>query len=270
MPLLEYESGKTIFHKMSPSMKVVWGVLIMAWLFVMFNPFYVLTMGVVIFVVAKFSAGLSVKRMIRTTMFVGVGSIFIVVFQALLYPGETVLFRLGPLHPTWEGVKVGLAIGFRLLSVVAMSTIIAKTTDPRDVYLTLINLGLPYRVSHMLFTALRFIPLMEYETETIREAQKVRGIAREGGMSWINQMKNLLLSLIAAGIRRADQSAIAADVRAFGLRTERTYLREMNFSKSGWLFVGCWLVLFAGYMVITGGNLSGIWDTNPLRDVNLK
>ena len=89
-------------------------------------------------------------------------------------------------------------------------------------------------------------------------------------MSWINQMKNLLLSLIAAGIRRADQSAIAADVRAFGLRAERTYLREMNFSKSGWLFVGFWLVLFVGYMVITGGNLSGIWDTNPISDVNLK
>lgn len=270
MPLLEFNEGKTLFHRMSPSQKVVWGVIILGWLFVVFNPLYVLVAGVTIFVIAKFGAGLSTIKLLKTTAIVGIGSIFIVVFQSLLYPGQTVIFRFGPIHPTWEGVKIGLAIGLRLLSVVATSVVIARTTDPRDIYLTMIKLGLPYRVAHMLFTALRFIPMMQYEATVILEAQRVRGIAKEkGGLkNFLERMRKFLIPLLAVGVRRADQAAIAAEVRCFGLYKERTHLRKMSFSKQGWALPIVFLAAFAAYVVLTGGNLYGIWDTNPLRPLN--
>jgi len=38
MPLLEYEAGTTLFHRMSPIVKFFWGMIVLLWLFLMFNP----------------------------------------------------------------------------------------------------------------------------------------------------------------------------------------------------------------------------------------
>jgi len=189
----------------------------------------------------------------------GIGGIFIIVFQGLLYPGERVIFQLGMLHPTVEGVNIGLAITLRILAIVASSAVIAKTTDPRDVFLSLVQVGIPYTISYGLFAAIRFIPLMEYEAETIREAHMVRGIAaQKGGLkSMFDQARNFLVPFIASGVRRAQQSAIALDVRCFGLSDERTYLREMHFSRSNLLFVAAWLIALVAYILVARGNVLG-------------
>lgn len=259
MPLLEYQEGKTLLHKASPTTKFLWGMIVLLWLFLMFDPLHVLVLGVVIFAVAKFAAGLSLIRLIRTSLTVGIGGLFIIVLQGVFFPGETVLFRIGPLQPTLEGINVGLAIALRILAIVAASAVIAKTTDPRDVFLSLVQIGIPYNIAYGLFAAIRFIPLMEYEAETIREAQMVRGVASQrGGLkSIINQVRNFLVPFIACGVRRAQQSAVALEVRAFGLHPTRTYLREVQPSKGGWIFVAVWAVALLAYIVLSQQNVLG-------------
>ena len=259
MPLLEYEAGKTLFHRISPLVKVGWGMIVLLWLFMTVNPLHILLLGIAILVMAKFSAGLSIGRLLRTSAIAGVGGIFIMVFQSLLYPGQTVIVRIGPLAPTWEGVSVGLAMTLRILAIVAASAMIAKTTDPRDIFLSLVGVGVPYTIAYGMFAAIRFLPLMEYEADTIREAHMVRGIAsQKGGLkSKIDQARNFLVPFIASGVRRAQQSAIALDVRGFGLSKERTYIRELEFSSSGKWFLAAWGVALIVFIVLTKGNLMG-------------
>lgn len=265
MPLLEYEAGSSFFHRMSPLVKVAWGAIVLLWLFLTFNPLYVLLLGIAILIAAKFGAKMELGGVLRTAAIAGVGGIFIMLFQGLLYPGETILFEWGFLRPSLEGVMVGLAITLRILAIVTASAIIAKTTDPRDIFLSLIGVGVPYTLAYGLFAAIRFLPLMEYEAETIKEAHMVRGIAsQKGGLkSKFNQTRNFLVPFIASGVRRAQQSAIALDVRGFGLTEERTYLRQLNFGRTGYAFVALWFVAMVLFVVLTKGNLLGAIAFSP-------
>ena len=252
--LLEYQEGNTLLHRMRPGMKLLWGIVIMLWLFVMFQPLHVLALGLALLATAKLLGGLSVLRLLKTVLIFGVAGIGIILVQGLLHPGAP-LFVLGPLAPSREGLLIGLAIALRILSIVTVSMILAKTTDPRDIFLSLVNAGVPYRLAYVLFIALRLIPLMEYEAATIRDAQYVRGIIpQQGGLlQWFRQWGTLLVPWIAAGMRRAEQSAVAMEVRAFGLYPDRTYFFDMKAQERGWLFVGFWIVAFASYLALTRG-----------------
>jgi len=252
-------------HKISPSSKFLWGAVVMLWLFLMFEPLHVLIFGLLILASAKLGAGLSVLNLLRTSAVVGVAGFFIIIFQGLLYPGETVIFNLGPLNATAEGIKVGLAIALRILAIVSASTIIAKTTSPREIFLTLVNMGVPYKLAYGLFTAIRFIPLMEYEAHTIRDAQFVRGIAsKKGGIiSKVKQAGNLLVPLIATGMRRADQSAASMEIRAFGLYPNRTYIHKLSYTRAGTVFLIIWIVALLVYIAVFQQNLLQAIFYNP-------
>ncbi len=266
MPLLEFKEEETFFHKLSPAMKSLWGCIVIGWVFVMFNPLYVLAIGIILLLVGMIGANIPLRKMLKTALLIGGGSIFILLFQGFFYPGDTVIFEKWILRPTVEGFYIGTAITLRILSITTATKIIAKTTDPRDIFLSLVDAGVPYRIAHGFFTAIRFIPMMEHEAQTIQEAQMVRGITKpgEGLRAWFNKLKNLIVPLIAAGLRRAEQSGVALEVRCFGMSEERTYIRELDFNKRGWAFVLLWLGAFVAYVILTKGNLYGIVNTNPL------
>jgi energy-coupling factor transport system permease protein len=240
-------------------------MIVLLWVFIMFDPLHVLLVGLAVLAVAKLG-GLSVRSILGTSVKVGVGGFFIVVFQGLLHPGEQVLFSLGPIRPTVEGVRIGTAIALRVLAMVAASITIAKTTDPRDVFISLTQIGVPYKIAYGLFAAIRFIPLMEYEADTIREAQMVRGITtpKKGWRQQLIRLGNILTPLIACGIRRAQQSAAALEVRGFGLYPDRTNLRKPVKSRSGWILVSVTLALVVVYIALTKQNLLGALY-NPLQ-----
>jgi energy-coupling factor transport system permease protein len=266
MPLLEYEEGKTFMHKVNPNAKFLWGIVVLIWIFLMFHPLQVFLLGLSILLVAKFLAGMSLIRLIKTILILGVAGIFIIIFQGLLYPGKTILLTVGPFSVTQEGVMVGLAIALRILAIVASSSVIAKTTDPRDVFLSMIKLGIPYTIAYGLFAAIRFIPLMEYEAETIREAQMVRGVINRkntGLKMRVVQARNFLVPFIASAIRRAQQSAIALDVRAFGISPTRTYIREMSSDRIGWIFALAWVIALLTYVILLQANIFQAVYFNP-------
>ncbi|MDF1514415.1 MAG: energy-coupling factor transporter transmembrane component T [Anaerolineae bacterium] len=266
MPVIEFIKGKTFFHKLSPLQKIAWGLIILIWMFVTFNPLHTLILGLIVFAHAVFLAGIPAGKLTKTVLVIGIASIFIVVFQTLLYRGETILFDLGPFHPTKEGLYVGLAIAFRILSIVASSMIIARTTDPHDIFLSMTSLGMPYKLAYAVFIALRYIPLMEYEAGNIQSAQFVRGIAKkEGGglKNRVNQISKFLIPFIAIGIRRADQSALAMEVRGFGLYKTRTNVRKLEFSNTGWIFVAVWATAFIAYNLIMEANVFSVVFFDP-------
>lgn len=266
MLMLEFQHGTSLLHRMSPIGKFVWGGIIVLWLFLMFNPLHVLGLGIAILIVAKWGAGLSIISLLRTSLLVGVAGISILLFQTFLYQnGETEIFRLGPLAPTYEGLNVGMAIALRVLGIVAASTVIAKTTNPQDIFLALVRIHVPYKIAYGLFTAIRFIPLLEYEASIINDAQYVRGIAiKKGGI--VNTFKRFtlfLIPLLATAMRRAEQSAMAMEVRAFGLYETRTYSHDLVIPRVEWVFVGCWLIAFIAYLVLTQGDFMNAIFYNP-------
>jgi energy-coupling factor transport system permease protein len=266
MPLIEFEEGRSFMHRLDPLSKLAWSFVVLLWLLTLRDPIPVLVLGLVVVGVGAILGGIRALPLLLTTAKLSIVGLPIVVIQALLYPGETPIAE-GPFGPiTSEGLSFGLAIALRIVGVVAASTVVFKTTDPRDfVYGLHRHLRIPYRYAYIIFAGLRFIPLMQYEAETIREAQTVRGVylssKRSLGArirSWVTkpvQWKTFLVMLIANGMRHVPASTVALEVRGFGMRPDRTFYRQYTVDPIGPIFVIAWLVAMIGYLVITGTSI---------------
>jgi len=132
---------------------------------------------------------------------------------------------------TTEGLARGLLAAGRIISVILVSQLFVITTDATSLGQSLIALGLPYRWSFALITALRLEPLFRHEAKLIYWAQRVRGVRYDCGplrRRWL-MMSKLLLPLIVSTLRTATALSATMENRCFGLHRRRTSRRPLLF-----------------------------------------
>ena len=126
------------------------------------------------------------------------------------------------------------------------------TVHPDDFALALIKLRIPYEFAFAFSMAVRYVPTIATETETIRDAQMSRGLELERG-NLLQKVRNyipILIPIIVSSIRRALQVAESLESRAFGSTAQRTSLYELSFRKSdAAMIVLATLILAAGLYV---------------------
>jgi energy-coupling factor transport system permease protein len=266
VPLIEFQEGRSFMHRLDPLSKLAWSFIVLLWLLTLRQPAPVLVLGLAVVAIGKVLGGLSATHLLLTTAKLSVIGLPIVLIQALLYPGATPLAQ-GPFGPiTYEGVSFGLAIALRIVGVVAASTVVFRTTDPRDLVQAMHrHLRVPYRFAYVVYAGLRFIPLMQYEADTIREAQTVRGVDLSASPGLGDRLRTLvsaparwqtfLVMLIANGLRHVQATTVALEVRGFGRAGERTYFRPYRVDWRGPVWAGAWLVAMVVYLVLTGTSL---------------
>jgi energy-coupling factor transport system permease protein len=96
------------------------------------------------------------------------------------------------------------------------------------------KLGIPYKYTFVLITAIRFIPIFSDEMAGIVEAQTARGVEFDT-KNFLKKIKLLLplcVPLLISSVRKIDGSAISAELRGFNLRTRdcgyKTYRFELR------------------------------------------
>lgn len=187
----------------------------------------------------------------------------LVLIALLLWPvfqrEGTVLWTWWKIIVTLEGIKMGVAMGFRLLSLIVATYLLLMTTEQRDLILALVKMGLRYDFGLMLGIALSKVPALAGIAVTIMDAQKARGLELEKGsiVEKVRKYIPILIPLIIEAIRLAEGLSIAIDSKAFG-RGARTYLRELHFAKKdvavtiiiGVVLCVCTVVWLKGYGVM--------------------
>lgn len=171
----------------------------------------------------------------------------------------TVLWRYWKIIVTEEGIFMGIAMSFRLLSLIVATYLLLMTTEQRDLVLALVKMGLRYDFGLMLGIALSKVPALAGIALTIMDAQKARGLELEKGniAEKVKKYVPILIPLIIEAIRMAEGLAIAIDSRAFG-KGERTYVRELWFRKRdklvcsivGVVIILCVVVRVKGYGIM--------------------
>lgn len=171
----------------------------------------------------------------------------------------TILFEYWKIIVTKEGIQMGIAMSFRLLSLIVATYLLLMTTEQRDLVLALVKMGLRYDFGLMLAIALSKVPALAGIAMTIMDAQKARGLELEKGniAEKVRKYIPILIPLIIEAIRMAEGLSIAIDSRAFG-KGERTYLRELHFRKKdgavtvvvGMVVVLCVVLRLKGYGVM--------------------
>ena len=125
-----------------------------------------------------------------------------------------------------------LTMTLRFIVLIESFSIFFLTTSPDHLGLALEQSGIPYEFCFAFTTAIRFVPVLAEEAQTIMDAQKSRGLELEKG-NFIGRIKNyipILIPLIVSAIRRSLELAEAMESRAWGAIKKRTnlYILEMK------------------------------------------
>lgn len=179
-----------------------------------------------------------------------------VVFQVLFGDsGGHVLFRRGPLVVTRENLAAGAFYGYRLILLVAATTVMTFTTSSVELTDGLERLLRPFRrvgvpaheLALMMTIALRFIPTLFEETETIMKAQMARGAEFALGslVARARALIPLLVPLFVGAFRRADALALAMEARGYRGGEHRTRMKELRVAVRDYVAAGMLLVVAA-------------------------
>lgn len=176
-------------------------------------------------------------------------------FNLFLTPGM-VLFQIGFLKLTWEGLRMAGFMALRLIYLVIGSSIMTLTTTPNQLTdgleksLGFLNkVGVPvHEVSMMMSIALRFIPILVEETDKIMKAQMARGADFESGnlIQKAKSMVPLLVPLFISAFRRATDLAMAMEARCYHGGVGRTKMKPLKYASRDRMTY----VVYAAYLVL--------------------
>ena len=129
-----------------------------------------------------------------------------------------------------EMVEFALTLTVRFLVLITSFSIFFLTTSPDKLSLALDKARIPYEFNFAFITAIRFVPVIAEEAQSIMDAQRSRGLELEKGnfLSRIRKYIPILLPLIINSIRRSLELAEAMESRAFGASRRRTNLYELE------------------------------------------
>jgi energy-coupling factor transport system permease protein len=149
-------------------------------------------------------------------------------------------------------VEFAAAMTLRFIVLVESFSIFFLTTSPDLLGLALEQSRVPYEFSFAFTTAVRFVPVLAEEAQTIMDAQKARGLELEKGnfMKRIRNYVPVLIPLIVSAIRRSLELAEAMESRAWGATKKRTNLYGLSLHKGdfGLLAIAIAILVLAAYL----------------------
>src|SRR5256712_4586392 len=152
--------------------------------------------------------------------------------------GGTVLFQLGPVVATREAVLRAVFIGYRLVALVLVTSLLTFTTSPvpltdgiERILRPFRRLGVPaHELAMMMTIALRFIPTLLEETEKIMKAQMARGAEFEHG-NILRRAPALVPARappFVSAFSTAAELALAMEARCYRGGEHRTRMKELH------------------------------------------
>ena len=160
--------------------------------------------------------------------------------------GSALLATSGITLITDLGFQTALFICLRLL-IVILSALIVTTGEPRDYLLAFTYLKVPYEISFMVLTSLRFLPMLREEARDVLCAAQMRGlrVKKAGLRHQAGAYISILLPVVAGAIHRSEQLSIAMEARGFRAYPRRTSMRQLRMRFTDWAY----LLLFCAVIV---------------------
>ena len=157
--------------------------------------------------------------------------------------GQTVLFRLGPITATAEGLSFAIEILARIAAISGAVTLFYLTTKPSELVLDLERRGVPARLAFVANASVQTVPAMAERATAIVAAQRARGLDTEGGV-W-NRLRGILPivgPVVLGSIAEVEERSMALEARAFTRPGRRSLLWSPP--DAGWQRLVRWLLLF--------------------------
>lgn len=242
----KFRRVSSVIHRLDPRVKFFY-VCILFVMAVMFSELLPLILLFFVPLPFVFVAGVQ-RQWIRSLR----GALFLAVIIFLSNFLFTYFYTQYPRAPSSPLLEYSFAMTLRFIVLVESFSIFFLTTSPDHLGLALEQSHVPYEFCFAFTTAVRFVPVLADEAQTIMDAQKARGLELERG-NFIKRVRNyipILIPLIVSAIRRSLELAEAMESRAWGASEKRTNLYVLKMKRADYsLALGSVLMLiFAIYV----------------------
>ena len=232
----QYYQGDSWIHRLDPRIKIIATLLYLVALFIVKD----FTGFIAAFVALE--AVIILSKVPRRFIWRGLKPVlliiaFTLIINMFMIKGE-VLWQLGFLHITKEGLRTAAFMAIRLTMLIISSSMLTLTTRPiglTDGIEALLSpfkkIGVPaHELAMMMTIALRFIPTLLEETDKIIKAQQARGADFETGniMRRAKALVPILVPLFISAFRIAQDLAMAMEARCYGGDVQRTRMNGMK------------------------------------------
>lgn len=250
----QYYPADSFVHKLDPRFKIL------AVLAYIIAAFFVKTYIGLFVLLAFLTVAVAASHIPLKVLLRGLKAIYVLlgitfVFNALLSGGQTEYFRLWIFRLTREGLVRAVFMVLRLIMLITGASLLTLTTAPIALTDGMERLLSPFAKLHfpahevamMMTIALRFIPTLMEEADRIMKAQSARGASfDEGGL--IKRAKSvipLLVPLFVSAFRRAEELAMAMEVRCYHGGEGRTRLHVLRFTRRDAIGLAAFALLIA-------------------------
>ena len=250
----QYYPADSFVHKLDPRFKIL------AVLAYIIAAFFVKTYIGLFVLLAFLTVAVAASRIPLKVLLRGLKAIYVLlgitfVFNALLSGGQTEYFRLWIFRLTREGLVRAVFMALRLIMLITGASLLTLTTAPIALTDGMERLLSPFAKLHfpahevamMMTIALRFIPTLMVVADRIMKAQSARGASfDEGGL--IKRAKSvipLLVPLFVSAFRRAEELAMAMEVRCYHGGEGRTRLHVLRFTRRDAIGLAAFALLIA-------------------------
>ncbi|MEW5767280.1 MAG: energy-coupling factor transporter transmembrane component T [bacterium] len=224
IPIGQYIFRPSPIHHLNPTLKVGYVMVLLISILFCQKPIQLGFIGIFLLVITGLSK-LSLRVVLgglRTLKWLLLLSFLI---QALMSDKGTALFSLGSLAITQEGLERAIFFTSRLALLLLTASLLTLTTSPLDLAHGLTRFLSPLKILRvpveemglMIVIALRFVPILAKETETIwRNAE---GGRPKADFRWriperLKEAIPLLVSVIADAFHKADKLALTLESKS--------------------------------------------------------
>ncbi len=166
-------------------------------------------------------------RLLRTALLLTLPiAVSVLLVNLLFYPaGREILFQVGPIRATAEGLGFALETLARIGAISGAITLFYLTTPPSELVLDLERRGVSPRVAFVALASVQTVPALVERAATITAAQRARGLDTEGSL-WRRLRGVLPLAgpVLLGSITEVEERTMALEARGFTRPGRRTLL----------------------------------------------
>jgi energy-coupling factor transport system permease protein len=153
-------------------------------------------------------------------------AISVLVVNLFFFPsGSTVLFRIGPITATAEGLAFAIETLVRLVAITGALALFYLTTPIGSLVVDLERRGISSRLAFVISASVRSVPAILVRAGDITDAQRARGLDTEGS-PWrrLRGLVPLVGPVLLGSIGEVEERAMALEARGFSRPGRRSLL----------------------------------------------
>ena len=265
----QYLPGKSLVHRLDPRVKIT--IVLLLTVAMISTTSYLANVLLLALCLALIGLARLPLGYVLGTVRPAVPVLVVLAIFQLLFLGETtlstsfpnrVLYEWGVIVVSTNGIQLAFVLWARFLILTMLAGLVTSTTPMsylthglEDMLHPFTYVGLPaHEISLIGTIALRFVPILGEELETIMKAQASRGanLAMGGRLHFIRTTRAILVLIVPLfldAFRRAEELVVAMEARCYTGGRGRTRLTQLQMTGMDRVFLVAFGLLSVGVIV---------------------